>query len=144
MQTFVSDAAVAVNVQGVENKRCYELNEEEINKIREEVGKYTTEADLVRRAGTAMACLFACYLCEIQKADADADGRYCSRAVIITAAVCTECVAVRGCRGGAQGAVVCSAAWERDVACAACCCTCQGLVMCIDGQLLHYLRDGCN
>jgi ribosomal protein S13 len=33
--------------QGVENKRCYELNEEEINKIREEVGKYTTEADLV-------------------------------------------------------------------------------------------------
>lgn len=34
--------------QGVENKRCYELNEEEINKIREEVGKYTTEADLVR------------------------------------------------------------------------------------------------
>lgn len=34
-------------LQGVENKRCYELNEEEINKIREEVGKYTTEADLV-------------------------------------------------------------------------------------------------
>ncbi|WIA10466.1 hypothetical protein OEZ86_000599 [Tetradesmus obliquus] len=33
---------------GVENKRCYELNEEEINKIREEVGKYTTEADLRR------------------------------------------------------------------------------------------------
>lgn len=32
----------------MENKRCYELNEEEINKIREEVGKYTTEADLVR------------------------------------------------------------------------------------------------
>jgi small subunit ribosomal protein S13 len=29
--------------QGVENKRCYELNEEEINKLREEVGKYTTE-----------------------------------------------------------------------------------------------------
>lgn len=36
--------------QGVENKRCYELNEEEINKIREEVGKYTTEADLVSQA----------------------------------------------------------------------------------------------
>jgi hypothetical protein len=33
--------------QGVENKRCYELNEEEINKIRDEVGKHTTEADLV-------------------------------------------------------------------------------------------------
>eukprot|EP00878_Enallax_costatus_P001207 GHUV01001349.1.p1 GENE.GHUV01001349.1~~GHUV01001349.1.p1 ORF type:complete len:160 (+),score=48.19 GHUV01001349.1:175-654(+) len=33
---------------GVENKRCYELNEEDINKIREEVGKYTTEADLRR------------------------------------------------------------------------------------------------
>ena len=34
-------------LQGVENKRCYELNEEEINKLREEVGNYTTEADLV-------------------------------------------------------------------------------------------------
>ncbi|KAF6259560.1 plastid/chloroplast ribosomal protein S13 [Scenedesmus sp. NREL 46B-D3] len=33
---------------GVENKRCYELNEEDINKLREEVGKYTTEADLRR------------------------------------------------------------------------------------------------
>lgn len=39
-------------LQGVENKRCYELNEEEINKIREEVGKYTTEADLVRQGAT--------------------------------------------------------------------------------------------
>eukprot|EP00879_Flechtneria_rotunda_P000865 GHRR01000992.1.p1 GENE.GHRR01000992.1~~GHRR01000992.1.p1 ORF type:complete len:160 (+),score=47.32 GHRR01000992.1:114-593(+) len=39
--------AILVNT-GVENKRCYELNEEEINKIREEVGKYTTEADLRR------------------------------------------------------------------------------------------------
>jgi hypothetical protein len=36
--------------QGVENKRCYELNEDEINKIRDEVGKHTTEADLVRRS----------------------------------------------------------------------------------------------
>lgn len=35
-------------LQGVENKRTYELNEEEINKLREEVGKYTTESDLVR------------------------------------------------------------------------------------------------
>jgi hypothetical protein len=35
----------------VENKRCYELNEEEINKLREEVGKYTTEADLVSVCG---------------------------------------------------------------------------------------------
>lgn len=26
----------------------FELNEEEINKLREEVGKYTTESDLVR------------------------------------------------------------------------------------------------
>lgn len=43
--------ASPVIAQGVENKRCYELNEEEINKIREEVGKYTTEADLVREAG---------------------------------------------------------------------------------------------
>lgn len=33
---------------GVENKKTYELNEEEINKLREEVGKYTTEADLRR------------------------------------------------------------------------------------------------
>ena len=32
---------------GVENKKSFELNEEEINKIREEVGKYTTESDLV-------------------------------------------------------------------------------------------------
>jgi len=40
-----------VVLQGVENKRCYELNEEEINKIREAVGEYNTEADLVRQAG---------------------------------------------------------------------------------------------
>ena len=33
---------------GVENKKSFELNEEEINKIREEVGKYTTESDLRR------------------------------------------------------------------------------------------------
>eukprot|EP00877_Chromochloris_zofingiensis_P012291 jgi/Chrzof1/7315/Cz02g19040.t1 len=33
---------------GVENKRTYELNEEEINRIRDEVSKYTTEADLKR------------------------------------------------------------------------------------------------
>lgn len=33
---------------GLENKKTYELNEEEINKIREEVAKYTTEADLRR------------------------------------------------------------------------------------------------
>lgn len=33
--------------QGVENKKTYELNEEEINKIRDAVGEYTTEADLV-------------------------------------------------------------------------------------------------
>ena len=33
--------------QGVENKKTFELNEEEINKLRDEVGKYTTEADLV-------------------------------------------------------------------------------------------------
>lgn len=41
-------AVLDILLQGVENKRCYELNEEEINKIRDEVGKYTTEADLVR------------------------------------------------------------------------------------------------
>lgn len=34
---------------GVENKKTYELNEEEINKIREAVGPYTTEADLRRQ-----------------------------------------------------------------------------------------------
>ena len=34
--------------QGVENKKTYELSEEEINKLREEVGKYTTESDLRR------------------------------------------------------------------------------------------------
>eukprot|EP00197_Chlamydomonas_leiostraca_P003042 CAMPEP_0202868034 /NCGR_PEP_ID=MMETSP1391-20130828/10020_1 /ASSEMBLY_ACC=CAM_ASM_000867 /TAXON_ID=1034604 /ORGANISM="Chlamydomonas leiostraca, Strain SAG 11-49" /LENGTH=159 /DNA_ID=CAMNT_0049548133 /DNA_START=46 /DNA_END=525 /DNA_ORIENTATION=+ len=34
---------------GLENKKTYELNEEEINKIRDEVGKYTTEADLRRQ-----------------------------------------------------------------------------------------------
>jgi len=33
---------------GVENKKTYELSEEDINKLREEVGKYTTEADLRR------------------------------------------------------------------------------------------------
>ena len=33
--------------QGIENKKTFELNEEEINKLRDEVGKYTTEADLV-------------------------------------------------------------------------------------------------
>ncbi|KAG2452723.1 hypothetical protein HYH02_002955 [Chlamydomonas schloesseri] len=33
---------------GVENKKTYELNEEEINKLRSEVEKYTTEADLRR------------------------------------------------------------------------------------------------
>jgi hypothetical protein len=36
-------------LQGVENKKTYELNEEEINKLRDEVGKYTTESDLVSR-----------------------------------------------------------------------------------------------
>ncbi len=35
-------------MQGIENKKSFELNEEEINKLREEVGKYTTESDLVR------------------------------------------------------------------------------------------------
>jgi small subunit ribosomal protein S13 len=33
---------------GVENKRTHELTEEEITKLRDEVGKYTTEADLRR------------------------------------------------------------------------------------------------
>ncbi|KAF5826114.1 plastid ribosomal protein S13 [Dunaliella salina] len=33
---------------GIENKKTYELNEEEVNRIREEVGKYTTESDLRR------------------------------------------------------------------------------------------------
>ncbi len=42
--------------QGVENKKTYELNEEDINKLREEVGKYTTEADLVS-THTQAACL---------------------------------------------------------------------------------------
>lgn len=39
---------MCVSPQGIENKKTYELNEEEVNKIREEVGKYTTESDLVR------------------------------------------------------------------------------------------------
>ncbi len=46
-----SGAAVLL-AQGLENKKTYELNEEEINKIREEVGKFTTEADLVRSLRT--------------------------------------------------------------------------------------------
>eukprot|EP00775_Hariotina_reticulata_P005088 gene5088-5329_t len=48
---------------GVENKRCYELNEEEINKIREEVGKFTTEADLRRIVATNIKRLkdIGCY-----------------------------------------------------------------------------------
>jgi ribosomal protein S13 len=36
-----------LNAQGVENKKTYELNEEEINKLRDEIIKYTTESDLV-------------------------------------------------------------------------------------------------
>jgi hypothetical protein len=36
------------NPQGVENKKTYELSEEDINKLREEVGKFTTESDLRR------------------------------------------------------------------------------------------------
>lgn len=44
-------------LQGIENKKTFELTEEEINKLREEVGKYTTEADLVggphQREGSA-------------------------------------------------------------------------------------------
>ncbi|GAX80152.1 hypothetical protein CEUSTIGMA_g7590.t1 [Chlamydomonas eustigma] len=34
---------------GVENKKAFELNEEDINKLREEVSKYTTESDLRRQ-----------------------------------------------------------------------------------------------
>jgi ribosomal protein S13 len=34
-------------MQGVENKKAFELSEEDINKLREEVGKYVTESDLV-------------------------------------------------------------------------------------------------
>lgn len=41
-------------MQGVENKRTYELNEEEINRIRDEVSKYTTEADLVSPASAVV------------------------------------------------------------------------------------------
>lgn len=37
-----------MRVQGVENKKTFELSEEDVNKIRLEVEKYTTEADLVR------------------------------------------------------------------------------------------------
>lgn len=44
-------------LQGLENKKTYELNEEEINKIRDEVAKYTTEADLV--SGGAAAGVFS-------------------------------------------------------------------------------------
>lgn len=35
-------------LQVVENKKTYELEEEEIQKLRDEVSKYTTEADLRR------------------------------------------------------------------------------------------------
>ena len=45
---------------GVENKKTYELNEEEINKLREEVGKYTTEADLVSCVVVVCFCLVLC------------------------------------------------------------------------------------
>jgi hypothetical protein len=34
-------------MQGVENKKTFELDEEDINKLRDEVQKYTTESDLV-------------------------------------------------------------------------------------------------
>ncbi|KAL6752578.1 plastid ribosomal protein S13 [Haematococcus lacustris] len=43
-----TSAQLILKNSGVENKKTYELNEEEINKIREEVQKYTTEADLRR------------------------------------------------------------------------------------------------
>lgn len=36
---------------GVENKRTYELSEEELQKLRDQVDKYTTEGDLVRARG---------------------------------------------------------------------------------------------
>ncbi|KAJ9533304.1 hypothetical protein QJQ45_026355, partial [Haematococcus lacustris] len=42
-----TSAQLILKNSGVENKKTYELNEEEINKIREEVQKYTTEADLL-------------------------------------------------------------------------------------------------
>ncbi len=38
-------------LQGIENKKTYELSEEETNRLREEITKYTTESDLV--SGTA-------------------------------------------------------------------------------------------
>lgn len=61
-----------MGAQGVENKRAYELNEEEINKLREEVGKYTTESDLVSTAQhwaqhhprASMGCTLPCTDCE--------------------------------------------------------------------------------
>lgn len=57
-------------LQGLENKKTYELNEEEVNKIRDEVAKYTTEADLVRSYQNATACC-QCQLqhtgCEMQQ-----------------------------------------------------------------------------
>ncbi len=43
-------------LQEVENKKTFELSEDEINKIRQEVEKYTTEADLVRSARTMRGC----------------------------------------------------------------------------------------
>ena len=61
---------------GVENKKSFELNEEEINKIREEVGKYTTESDLVRdpsfsltrhsRLSPSILCAAPCHLTKHQ------------------------------------------------------------------------------
>ncbi|MEW5298868.1 MAG: hypothetical protein WDW38_000397 [Sanguina aurantia] len=44
-----TSALQILSSSGVENKKTYELNEEEINKIRDAVGEYTTEADLRRQ-----------------------------------------------------------------------------------------------
>jgi hypothetical protein len=43
--------------QGIENKKTYELNEEETNRLREEITKYTTESDLVSGASGAIVLL---------------------------------------------------------------------------------------
>ncbi|GBF94743.1 30S ribosomal protein chloroplastic [Raphidocelis subcapitata] len=43
-----TSAQAILRETGVENKKTYELSEEDINKLREEVGKYTTESDLRR------------------------------------------------------------------------------------------------
>ena len=50
-------------MQGVENKRTYELSDEELVTVREEVDKYTVEGDLRRKVRADIQLLkdIGCY-----------------------------------------------------------------------------------